>query len=766
MPIEDVDYLLKNSEEEHIVMLVDSRDRDPRVHPYPNSFDVVFPEPFKNVTGVEVLNTSIPRTMFMLDSHNEVLVVHTGTWRGDAAEARAVAGAFNHASAELVVRLEHQDFQNSDNFFNNINEQLPETVMQLDNRELEYFDAANSYERKKADFPIPRFASPYTPFAINTTRSTSSALFGLPRIGLRAEDRRKYVTTRTVFDNLGRVVTNVTPYDAVGADITARPMDATVAGASPRTCATAVSDSVTVVATVNESDTSVMARFECPYAHRPEHLSGSFLSEIEVEFSSKHAVAYRNTFPTITLSMVTDDPTDPSFVHECEQTGEGTALRFRIPIRKRWVLECLPLVPDKVYTFTALARVPPDTIPPDVLNEMRAVVYVGYGHFVFTRVPHAPSVLVSKPIVDEAEASIGYTRTLSDTETEYQITDVSSQDTFAVRDASARYLGVLPTRSTEAAMVCTEITLRVPHDPRDSTAISFPPPDVQHTVYWMDLYHGADASLFARVFLRPSFSNDAITLEYRNDDLEGQVLNSVVYSRVQFMNDDEYADYTCRYQVFRLVDSSTTPFVRLHNAELTVRWVALQTYGVQSPGMINLATERYLVLRCDEIEEHVRGSRSVREFSPGLGLINIDVQGYAVDNQEFFSVKYRKFHPIGTVSRLAFRFERGSDHALYDFKNVDLHFVLAIRFLRPLMDRNFTEYTLNPDYDPNYMGYIRHSMQANEHDTTDDEHDDDADFAHRFRRRELLEGGYSSSEDARSGEDARSDYRRSSRSAL
>ena len=163
-----------------------------------------------------------------------------------------------------------------------------------------------------------------------------------------------------------------------------------------------------------------------------------------------------------------------------------------------------------------------------------------------------------------------------------------------------------------------------------------------------------------------------------------------------------------------------------------------------------MASKHTLTAYCpfagDEIEEHVRGSRSVREFSPGLGLINIDVQGYAVDNQEFFSVKYRKFHPIGNVSKLAFRFERGSDGALYDFKNVDLHFVLAIRFLRPLMDRNFTEYTLNPDYNPNYMGYIRHSMQANERDSTDDERYD-SDFARRVRRTELLDGGYSTSED-------------------
>lgn len=748
MPIEDIDFLLKNSEEEHIVMLVDSRDRDMRLYPYSNSFEVVFPEPFQNVTGVEVLNTSIPRTMFMLDSHNEVLVIRTGVWRNPESANEAVAGAFNHQAAEMIVRLQHQDFQNSDNFFNNINEQLLETVAQLDNKELAFFDVDSTYERKKADFPIPRFASAYTPFAIDVHQSTCASLFGLPRVGISQEDRRKYMTTSTVFNNRGRAATNVTPYNALENDISVRGMDGVVESSSedrsPRTCEYGTTEYVNINTPV-DSDIERIVQFTCSYTHRPSHKVGGFLTEIEVDFISTHLATYRTAFPTITLSMRSTAPNGPSFVHECEQTDDPKRWRFRVPIRKRWLLECISIASETVYDIDVLVRVPASTVPFGVLNDVRMRVKVGYGHFVYTRVSNAPQLLVSIPIVDEKESEDTYARTISDASVEYQITDVSSQDAFAVRNASERYVGVLPTRSTDTPLICTEITVRIPHDPRTSSPLNFPPPDTALPVYWMDLYQGDKGASFARVFLEVRFENDAMTLTYRNDDIRAQVLNSVVYNRLQFMASDEYHDYTCRFQLFRLVTSSTSTFVRLHNATFEVRWVPVQAYGVQSPGMINLATERYLVLRCDEIEEHVRGSRSVRELSPGLGLINIDVQGYAVDNQEFFSVKYRKFHPIGSVSRLMFRFERGSDKQLYDFKNVDLHFVLAVRYLRPLVDRNFTNYTLNPDYDPNYMGYIRHSLQANERDSTDDEELNGPNYIQTYRRMELMDGRYSSS---------------------
>ena len=110
-------------------------------------------------------------------------------------------------------------------------------------------------------------------------------------------------------------------------------------------------------------------------------------------------------------------------------------------------------------------------------------------------------------------------------------------------------------------------------------------------------------------------------------------------------------------------------------------------------------------------------------------MLNIDVQGYASGRTEFFSVKYKEFHPIGKLSKMKFRFERKSDGNLYDFKNIDLHFLMSIKYLKPIQKRNFEQSVLNPNYNPNYLGYFNKTL----HDLYDVESsDDDSDIGEEY----------------------------------
>ena len=72
MSIEDVDYLYKNSIKESSIILVDSSNRDKSVYKKPNSYTLEFLQPFKFVYGVEILDSSVPRTMYIIDSNNDL----------------------------------------------------------------------------------------------------------------------------------------------------------------------------------------------------------------------------------------------------------------------------------------------------------------------------------------------------------------------------------------------------------------------------------------------------------------------------------------------------------------------------------------------------------------------------------------------------------------------------------------------------------------------------------------------------------------------
>lgn len=81
MPIEDVDYMKVNSIRQSYMFLVDSADRDRYIYPTPAEYVVNFTAPFHNVVGFEVVNASIPRTMYNVDVINNSIVfyVHDGS---------------------------------------------------------------------------------------------------------------------------------------------------------------------------------------------------------------------------------------------------------------------------------------------------------------------------------------------------------------------------------------------------------------------------------------------------------------------------------------------------------------------------------------------------------------------------------------------------------------------------------------------------------------------------------------------------------------
>ena len=168
-----------------------------------------------------------------------------------------------------------------------------------------------------------------------------------------------------------------------------------------------------------------------------------------------------------------------------------------------------------------------------------------------------------------------------------------------------------------------------------------------------------------------------------------------------------------------------------------IEWLFVGSNQITAPGMINLASENYVLLRCDEIENHLRGSFNSEKYTPGLGVLNIGVQGYAEGNNEFFSVQYKEFHPIGRLTKMSFRFERKSDRKLYNFKHIDLHFLLSIKFLRPFSKNVFERSILNPEYDSNFIKYINNTNQ-NEEPSSDDEDDifeEDA-YVNQYNERE------------------------------
>lgn len=73
MSIEDVDYLIRHSTQDSMMLFVDSDKRDRQHYATPSSYTVRMEEPVKYVFGVDILDAAIPTTMYNVDYNNNEL---------------------------------------------------------------------------------------------------------------------------------------------------------------------------------------------------------------------------------------------------------------------------------------------------------------------------------------------------------------------------------------------------------------------------------------------------------------------------------------------------------------------------------------------------------------------------------------------------------------------------------------------------------------------------------------------------------------------
>lgn len=187
--------------------------------------------------------------------------------------------------------------------------------------------------------------------------------------------------------------------------------------------------------------------------------------------------------------------------------------------------------------------------------------------------------------------------------------------------------------------------------------------------------------------------------------------------------------------MFSTDDGTTWQSVPLDKLYCVTVTSIMKTFYMNSPGLVSLIGERFVILRCPEIESHVYGSGGYGINSPGLGLFKMGVVGYSDSRFDFSSIRYKEFHPIGKLSRLTFRFETLRKN-LYDFRGVNHHIMLVVRYYVMNTHPDFLKFTLNPHYNPNFMNYMR---TIEDRETSSVEEEDEDERHENFREHYLRE---------------------------
>lgn len=173
----------------------------------------------------------------------------------------------------------------------------------------------------------------------------------------------------------------------------------------------------------------------------------------------------------------------------------------------------------------------------------------------------------------------------------------------------------------------------------------------------------------------------------------------------------------------------------LNMYELSLRIDVADDYnGIKAPGIYSLVGERYIVLRCKEIEENSYRSLSYTKNPMGIAKFTLGIVGYSEERLDYSSVPVREFHPIGKLSRLTLRFETQKG-ALYDFKDVNHTLTFSIKYLEPTSKREFTTSIINSNYNGDFMKY-KYSQEEQEEDSDDQEENYNEDDFEKYKKNE------------------------------
>ncbi len=195
-----------------------------------------------------------------------------------------------------------------------------------------------------------------------------------------------------------------------------------------------------------------------------------------------------------------------------------------------------------------------------------------------------------------------------------------------------------------------------------------------------------------------------------------------------------------RYQYKSIYNTDRRMYKMFHsiiNTKLTkvIDNIEFDKNIITSPGIVYLIGNKYIVLKCPEIEEHLFGSLSYSKYSLGLAKFRVDNVGINSERLAITKLPIREFHPIGKLSRISLRFETNKG-LLYDFKGVNHNIVFAIYYYEPKQNKFPEGSILNPEYKMNYIDYQYYEEEI-DGDSDDENEEYSRDNIDDYKKREI-----------------------------
>lgn len=629
MPIEDVDFLKKNSKRQSYMFLVDSAARNRRTYSQPSEYVVQFSTPFHNVIGLEVLHASIPRSMYNIDKYNNTVrfFIYEDTPEGRHARMNPK----NYTVASLTPGE-----YSIQTLIPELNRILKMKLNGDPSKHVVSIIAESETTPPELTNKL-RFRSTY-PFAFDMENSSCAETLGFDTYIENA------ISTMSSSD-----ASTDTPYLSIGfptMDFLKHAFETVWASMSSSPVALDMDD-------VFSSQMSVAV-----YQAVISHLVGD--EDYSLSFSREDALLYFQNTPRLYFQYLCTDVIPQNYrvyrsvdLPPSQALGQETII-FEGP---RGVVRQLPL--------TTSARV--------------AQQFTMADRGFLTQV-HAALTTEDGTIKNDSQATWKlYTDLNNAPHTEIPIQRFNASNQLVPSE------GIIPISMTDGGL----------SDPAFNVFVDLAP-----GVYWV-VFESDNTDTFI-------FYND-VPATQRQGDMKVYNQNSSTWESIDTVEGIHF--------------------------ELSVRVVRQDEYHyLTAPGIYSLIGERYIVLRCPEIEENSYRSLAYAGNCLGLAKFQLGVVGYSDNRLDFSKVPTREFHPIGKLQKLTLRFETASGK-LYDFKGVNHNITFAIHYYEPNPVQHFEQSILNPNYNGDILRYMYH-QDDQEQASDDQDYEYDHDDLREYRQQE------------------------------
>lgn len=748
MPIEDLDYLYQNCNQENVIVLIDSKKRNKVVWPYANEFQIDFADPFKFIYGVEILDVSLPRTMYSIEKHNDNFLFHIG-------HVDDINQLFDPSTYQSF-KAENKDY--------NINELVDE--LNLDSKPLIQASIVTDVEsgfvnqNRKSVLHFRNTENPPRPFVFDCKHSSMNEIMGFSSVAqssdtdlylkiLHKENEFLYASRPVNIANFENIIVeqnilHTVDYLRFYLDTSLLPVDEELINAEEN-------------ADLTDYEPKIYSDLSALHSSELNPTDSVFISKIKLENTSTH--------PFVIYQVVFNNPDGSATVEDTR----GTLLKRT----NNFLQKAGEFITDNTqFSIQALS---------EYTNEQNINVVTSIGNYSQFRNnkfdhqsqnidlidesillelsrPNCMYYIYSENIKYLTEFTFKIASASTDKVIVSTITDLNNQISGNVfkMDIVSRIIG---------SSVIADSYLRMMY-----LRVSIP-----FSIYEIDLSQDKNttsvnsrAAFYTSVLRSALNDHNMLNLEEINTLLEEDsskppkniLINTSAQSSLtnpRFVHNTNFdintftfvIDTTDTSSIFKLVPIKAKGNVMhliysaalKNSTRITYDTQKIDSFEMQSPGIVQLLGERYAMIHCENIENHLRGSFMFNDYSPGLAIINLGVQGYSQNKTEFFNVKFKEFHPIGKLNNLKFvvKTDKG---LLYDFKNVDWHMLISIKFYVPKNKNCFTTSLLNPNYQSNFIAYETEQAQLREQDAYGLEDTDEPDtvneiqFRNEYLRRE------------------------------